>query len=172
MIREAGEQVIAAISGIYSAIHLAEEAGLIRTGWIRDIYPTEETARSSVARNDMFVVEENGEVLGAAIINRQQGEAYPPGQWKFAAEDKEIMVLHTLVIHPKAARRGLGKRIVGFYEQYALENGCRVLRLDTNVVNAAAREMYKVLGYSEAGTVSCEFNGIPNVKLVLLEKLL
>lgn len=170
MIRKAEKADIAVINEIYLAIHSAEEAGLIRTGWIRGIYPTEETACNSVARSDMFVTEENGEVLGAAIVNRQQGQAYSLGKWEFAAEDEEIMVLHTLVIHPKAARRGLGKSMVRFYEQYALEKGCHVLRLDTNAVNAAARAMYKALGYSEAGTVPCEFNGIPDVRLVLLEK--
>ena len=82
------------------------------------------------------------------------------------------MVLHTLVISPKAARRGCGRAFVEFYERYALENGCKFLRMDTNARNLGARAMYQKLGYAEVDTVPCEFNGIPNVQLVLLEKYL
>ena len=55
---------------------------------------------------------------------------------------------------------------------YAAEQGCRFLRLDTNEKNANARAMYRKLGYREIGLVPCEFNGIPDVNLVLLEKRL
>ena len=61
---------------------------------------------------------------------------------------------------------------MGFYEDYARENGCKVLRMDTNARNLRARAMYAKLGYREAGTVPCAFNGIPDVQLVLLEKKL
>ena len=44
--------------------------------------------------------------------------------------------------------------------------------MDTNARNLAARRLYKHLGYLEAGIVSCVFNGIPDVQLVCLEKLL
>ena len=52
------------------------------------------------------------------------------------------------------------------------QNGCTVLRIDTNARNLRARAMYAKLGYREAGTVPCVFNGIPDVQLVLLEKKL
>ncbi len=44
--------------------------------------------------------------------------------------------------------------------------------MDTNVVNMRARQMYANLGYDEVGVVDCVFNGIPEVKLVCLEKYL
>ena len=48
--------------------------------------------------------------------------------------------------------------------------GCTVLRIDTNETNTPARRLYASLGYREVGAVPCEFNGIPNVNLVCLEK--
>ena len=59
-----------------------------------------------------------------------------------------------------------------FYEDCARERGCPFLRMDTNAVNAAARSLYRKLGYREACIVPCEFNGIPNVQLVCLDKRL
>ena len=44
--------------------------------------------------------------------------------------------------------------------------------MDTNVINSAARAMYKKLGFWETGIVDCIFNGISDVGLVLLEKKL
>ena len=82
------------------------------------------------------------------------------------------MVLHTLVVDPQAKGRGYGSRFVDFYESYALEHGCRYLRMDTNERNASARALYRNLGYREVPIVPCAFNGIPGVQLVCLEKTL
>ena len=50
--------------------------------------------------------------------------------------------------------------------------GCLALRMDTNMRNVAAREMYAKMGFEEAGEVACSFNGIPGVTLMCLEKYL
>ena len=42
--------------------------------------------------------------------------------------------------------------------------------MDTNAVNTAARKLYHSLGYREAATLPCVFNGIAGVQLVCLEK--
>ncbi len=94
---------------------------------------------------------------------------YPVRQ---TAEDKDICVLHTLVIDPDASGKGYGKAFVRYYETHAKENGCAELRMDTNEKNKTARAMYKKSGYEEVGILPTEFNGIPNVNLVLLEKSL
>ena len=169
-IRKAEKQDIPAVAAIFSAIHSAEEKGELTIGWVREIYPTEETARAALIRNDLFVMEKEGAIVASAIINRLQVPDYAKGQWLHAAHEDEVMVLHTLCVHPKAMGKGCGKAFVAFYEAYARENGCRYLRMDTNAVNATARAMYRKLGYREAGIVPCVFNGIEGVGLVLLEK--
>ena len=55
---------------------------------------------------------------------------------------------------------------------YAMEHGCRYLRMDTGEVNQTARRMYKKLGYWEADIIPCDFNSIPDWKMVCLEKRL
>ena len=172
MIRKALEADIPAVTVIYDKLHTEEEAGRATIGWIRGVYPTEDTARQALSRGDLFVQEDGGAIVGAAIINQTQVDAYYGGPWQYAAEDNEVMVLHTLVIDPDAAGRGFGKQFVAFYEDYAIQNGCKVLRMDTNSRNLRARAMYGRLGYREAGIVPCVFNGIAGVGLVLLEKML
>lgn len=163
---------IPAVAAIYDEIHTAEEAGQASIGWVRGVYPTIHTAQAALERDDLFVLEDEGNIVGAAIINQIQVDVYAGAPWEHPARDEQVMVLHTLVISPKAARKGYGRAFVGFYEEYAKAQGCRFLRMDTNERNARARAMYKRLGYREIGIALTVFNGIAGVNLVLLEKAL
>ena len=170
--RKATDEDLSAISDIYEAIHTQEEAGRTSVGWIRAVYPTDKTAGAALLRGDLFVADENGSIVGTAIINQLQVDVYEGAAWEFPAEESQVMVLHTLVISPGAFGKGYGKAFVKFYEDYALSQGCSYLRMDTNARNLRARAMYQKLGYKEIGIVPCVFNGIEGVQLVLLEKRL
>lgn len=171
-IRKATEADIKSISTIYEHIHEAEKQNKIFTGWISGVYPIEETARNALLRDDLFVYTEDGIVTASAIINKIQVDIYADCHWKYDAPADKIMVLHTLTVEPAESHKGIGKAFVDFYEDYAIKNGCTVLRMDTNAKNIIARNFYKKYGYREAGILPCVFNGIPNVQLVLLEKQL
>ncbi|MDD6683237.1 MAG: GNAT family N-acetyltransferase [Clostridiales bacterium] len=168
--RKATEADIPEIAAIYDDIHTGEEKGETTIGWICSIYPTAETARAALLRDDLFVQEDESHIVGAAIINQAQVDVYEGAPWRYPALDEQVMVLHTLVISPKAARRGYGSAFVSFYEQYAKAHHCPFLRMDTNARNTRARALYKKLGYEEIAIVPCQFNGIDGVQLVLLEK--
>lgn len=171
MIRKAVEEDVKRVACIYDEILSEEENGNLTIGWERGVYPTEETALNAFRNGELFVLDEDG-IVGAAIINKKQVDSYSLAHWSVDAPDYEVMVLHTLVISPKASGRGKGKEFVDFYEKYALENNCRYLRMDTNERNSRARKLYSKLGYKEIGIVPTTFNGIEGVGLVLLEKIL
>ena len=171
-IRKATENDIDAVEKLYDAIHTAEEENKQDIGWVRGIYPVRATAEAALKREDLFVLEENGTLYGTAIINKLQVDIYNQGNWKHRVSDEQVCVLHTLVISPASAGKGYGKAFLEFYENYALEQGCIELRLDTNAKNDVAQAMYKKHGYTEIGIVSTDFNGISEVQLVLLEKYL
>ena len=171
-IRRAQEKDLAAVERIYDVIHTEEEAGRACIGWEREVYPTRRTAEDALVRDDLFVEEAEGRIVGTAIINRVQVDAYAEVKWLYPALDEQVMVLHTLVVEPACSGKGYGTKFVAFYEDYARENGCPYLRMDTNARNKAARKLYAGLGYWEAGIMPCVFNGIPGVQLVCLEKKL
>lgn len=170
IIRKATAEDLPAIEKIYNDIHSAEEQGTLAIGWQRGVYPTLDTARQALLRNDLFVGEADGYIVGAAIINQQQLDMYKSAKWNHNADDHEVMILHTLVISPDKARKGYGRKFIGFYEDYASEHGCKYLRLDTQDKNTNASALYRKLGYKEVDTVPCVFCGLRNVRLVLLEK--
>lgn len=172
MIRKAVEGDVRRVAEIYERIHDLEESGAGSTGWRRGVYPTQATAREALRAGELFVDVREGRVVAAARINREQVPEYALAAWSENPPENEIMVLHTLVVDPDMAGRGVGAGFVAFYEQYAAHNGCAYLRMDTNQRNLRARALYRRLGYREAGVVPCSFNGLGVVGLVCLEKTL
>ncbi|MGN0161975.1 MAG: GNAT family N-acetyltransferase [Candidatus Ornithomonoglobus sp.] len=173
MIRKGTKEDIDRIEEIYNALLLKQDMGEAEIGWIRGVYPTRKTAEEALRAGELFVSENDGIITAAARINREQVPEYKNASWKNKnAPDNRIMVLHTLVVDPAFSGKGYGTEFVKYYEQYALENNCPYLRMDTNAINKPARRLYSHLGYTEADIVPCIFNGIPDVRLVCLEKRL
>lgn len=171
-IRKAVETDIDFVSQIYEKIHTSEEKGDIVIGWQRGVYPERNVAEEALKRDDLFVMEDEGYIVGTGIINQIQVDDYVKGKWKYPAEPSEVMVLHTLIIDPDVKGKGLGRQFIKFYEDYAKQAGCKYLRIDTNEKNVSARSFYKSLGYEEIGCTPCVFNGIEGVNLILIEKAL
>lgn len=173
MIRKGTQKDIEQIAKIYERILDREEMGNSSTGWIRNVYPTRQTAQDALEAGELFVMLVGETLVAAAKINQLQVPEYENASWEYPnAPEEQIMVLHTLVVDPAFSGKGYGSEFVKFYEQYALQHGCPYLRMDTNARNLAARSLYRRLGYKEAGIVPCEFNGIAGVQLVCLEKTL
>lgn len=168
--RKAIRKDIEPITSIYEEVHEEIENGKIWIGWIKGVYPTRDTVVAAIERDDLFVMEEEEKIVGVGIINQQQMDVYKETHWRYHAPDNEVMVLHTLAISPKIARKGYGSRFVELYESYAKEQGCEILRMDTNERNTNARALYKKLGYDEVEMIPCTFNGIEGFHLVMLEK--
>ncbi len=155
---------------IYDKSHDAEEAGLTTTGWLRDIYPVRPVAEASLKRDDMYVAEVDGRVAATGVINQIQVDVYADCDWVYKGPDDDVSVLHTLAVDPDARGMGIGPAFVKYWEKLAADEGCSILRIDTNAINKRARAMYAKLGYIESGIVPTVFNGIPGVDLVLMEK--
>lgn len=170
VIRKANASDLDGVAAVYEAIHDEEEAGKVEIGWVRGVYPTRATAEASFERGDLYVLEDDSAILGAAIINQTQVDRYYDMVWEHALPDEKVCVLHTLVIDPAAAGKGYGTAFVRYYEDHARAAGCTELRIDTNARNTAARRLYARLGYTEVGSSPTVFNGIPGVELVMLEK--
>ncbi len=171
-IRRARQSDLAAIAALYERTHDAEEQGLTTIGWIRGVYPTLQTAQEALSRDALFVMKDDGELVACAKIDQQQVPEYVDCPWMDDADPEQVTVLHTLVVDPAQRGKGYGKAFVQFYVDLADEMDAPYLRMDTNERNTAARALYRSLGYHEAGIIKCCFNGIPDVKLVCLEKKL
>ena len=58
MIRKACQADIPSIAAIYERILAAQDRGILSTGWVRGVYPTEKTAQEALEQGELFVLEE------------------------------------------------------------------------------------------------------------------
>ena len=112
--RKASAADVSAVEEIYNDIHTEEEKGKLTIGWIRGIYPTRATAEGALQRGELFVLENEGRVVGAGIINQDQAEAYAQGRWEHELPPEQVCVLHTLVVSPVASKKRLRQGVCVF----------------------------------------------------------
>lgn len=159
------------VEAIYNAVLDEEEAGRGHTNWQRGVYPTREDAAAALEDGTLYVAEEEGAVAAAAILNHVQLPEYGDISWAYPGEGEQVMVIHTLVVPPQRAGRGIGRQFVAFAEDLGRRRGCSTLRLDTYEGNLPAASLYRKLGYRDAGVTKFNFHGIVE-NLLLFEKQL
>ena len=173
MIRLATEQDLPLVGSIYEEILAEEEKRPASfTNWQRGKYPTVEHARAALEAGTLYVAEEDGEVYGCVNLNGEQLAEYAALNWSVPADPEDVMVIHTLCIHPAQSGRGYARQMVAFAEDTARSQGKTVMRFDTGVSNAVSNHLYPAIGYRFAGTVDTFFMGYVHCPLNLYEKKL
>ena len=171
MIRPGTSEDLTAIAAIYEEILDEEDKRPTSfTNWQRGKYPTIQTARKALEEGTLWVMELDGAICGSANLNQIQLPEYDNIPWVFSAERDQVAVIHTLVIAPRFAGRGLAREFVTFCEDEGRRQGCTVMRLDTYVENEPAKAMYPKLGYRMAGVTRFLFQGFLDEDLVCYEK--
>lgn len=171
MIRRAAAGDLDGVAAIYEAILDREEAtGCRWTNWQRGTYPCRATAERALAEGTLYVDEAEGAVLGCANLNHVQPPEYGGIAWTVPAGPQEVLVIHTLCIHPEASGGGRGRRFVRYAEGLATGKGCLAIRLDTYEGNAPAASFYPKLGYRLAGCADFLFEGFLRERLICFEK--
>lgn len=91
----------------------------------------------------IYVAEGEGDVAGYVAIL--------PRIWSEETEDGELEygLVTDLMVKEKYRMHGLGRRLLGAAEQYALEKGAQYLRVEVLARNGAARGLYTSFGFSD-----------------------
>ena len=171
--RKAELKDIDAVEKVYEAVLDKEEStGIIYTNWRKNLYPTRKDAEKAFSLDTLFVAETEGEIAGAVILNHIQPPEYSNINWTYEAEGEEVLVIHTLCIHPDFRGRKCAERFVAFSEEWAKKLGCKAVRLDTYEGNEPAIKLYTKLGYNYTGSTHFNFqNVIPEI-LKCFDKLM
>lgn len=153
----------------YDELLLHEEQNGSTTNWKRGLYPTRAFAENALREGTLYVLRENGGISASMVLNTEQAADYQKIDWKYPAGEKEALVIHTLVIPPSQARRGLGQKMVAFALEQARAMGCASFRLDTSARNEPARRLYERCGFRYAGKAEVLHQGVIPGELIFLE---
>ncbi len=158
IIRKAVEDEYEKIRAFYHS--LIDEMNLLPygAGWIKDVYPSREMIRSRIDAGEYYIVEEEGSIAGAMIVNHSFNEGYRKFDWPTKAEDHEVTVIHALGVHPRYSGKGVAKQMVGFVIKKAKEEGQKAIRLDVLKGNLPAERLYSGLGFKYLHTLKMYYD--------------
>lgn len=153
-IRAAAAADYPAVRDFYYDLTDALEQAEFSPGWKKDIYPEQAFLRDSIARGELYLGEEDGQLLCCMIVNHDCNDGYRGIRWAVEATADQVLVIHALGVHPGHMGQGLAKRMVRFVLDMARESGCRAVRLDVLEGNLPAERSYTHLGFAYRDTVN------------------
>lgn len=138
---------------LYEALHHRLEQGTNYPGWRRGVYPVKETALKGIEAQTLYVAKQEGCIAGSVILNHEPELAYAGPPWQIETDNREIFVVHTLVVHPRFSKLGIGGQLMEFARQEGIRQGMRAIRLDVYEHNLPAIQLYERSGYRYIDTV-------------------
>lgn len=126
----------------------------------QDGYPNPSVIENDIAFGSGFVLADGDTIAGyvAILINSEPAYTEIEGKWLTAGD---FVVFHRVAISEDYLGRGLSGKILGFIEEFALQNKLPSVRADTNFDNAAMRHVFEKSGYIYCGEVF--FRGSPRM---------
>ena len=117
-------------------------------------YPSLEAFEKDFSNEELFVLEIEGDVIGAIVISTRKDDVYEPIDW--LTEDSTNGYLHRLCVHPKHQGKGHARALLNFAENHLKELGAVSVRLDTCSKNLRNNKLYEARGYRRLGDVYFE----------------
>jgi ribosomal protein S18 acetylase RimI-like enzyme len=111
----------------------------------------------------MYLLKDNERVVGTVILNHLQPAAYSKLNWTVSAESNDVLVVHTLAVHPDYFNCGIAMELLNFAYGLASQKKIKAIRLDVSVNNLPAIHIYEKCGYRLAGVVDLGLN-IPGLE--------
>lgn len=166
-VRKAQAQELQIIVSQYEALLTSEEEHGTYSNWVRGIYPLPSTAQKAYDAGSLFVLEDNGEIVGSMVLNQKQAPEYREVPWHWNFRPEEILVVHTLCIPPRYQGKGYGKILLTFAKGFAEGNDCKGIRQDTWEHNVPAIALYQSSSFQPAGKVLSCLGGTEEQQILL-----
>lgn len=115
--------------------------------WKKGEHPSDEWLMDSLIKSQLFVLEENGEILANVILNNEANESYRLVNWSREVPDEKVLIIHVLAVSPKHAGKGLGTKMMQYILDYAKEIGMQAVRMDVISNNSSAEHLYQKIGF-------------------------
>jgi len=114
-------------------------------------YPNKTAFENDIKRNELYVLEIEGEVKGSIVISTLMDKEYIPVKW--LTKNENNIYIHRLAIHPELQGKGYAQQLINFAEQFAIENNYSSIRLDTFSLNKRNQKIYELRSYKRLGDV-------------------
>ncbi len=138
------------VSDMYSNVVQYLEETVNYPKWSKE-YPCRENVREAIERGEQYACVENGQILGAVVLNDNPDGDYEAGDWSRNLKQGEYLVIHRLAVVPSQGQKGIGGYLVDRCIETALRERYRAIRLDVVPHNLPAIRLYEKKGFSFIG---------------------
>ena len=83
-------------------------------------YPNREVFKDDIKNNELYVFKHKSEIIGCVVLCSTKDVEYKDVKW--LTEDSKNLYIHRLAVDPKFQKKGVGKSLMDFSEEYAQEN--------------------------------------------------
>lgn len=135
------------VEALYNDLNDDLESGINYPGWKKDVYPIRKDAVAGINEGDLYIAKYDNKIVGSVILNHKAESVYNSVKWKIDKEYKEVLIIHTFVVHPKFSGLGIGKRLMEFASELAINLNMKSIRLDVYEKNEPAIKLYEKCGY-------------------------
>ncbi len=114
-------------------------------------YPNEKAFTTDVGRGELYVLEEDHQIIGAIVVSTWMDAEYEPIDW--LTPNGNSTYIHRLCVHPNLQGKGYAQQLMDFAESYSREQGFASVRLDTFSQNQRNQRFYEQRGYQKLGDI-------------------
>ena len=114
-------------------------------------YPSRDIFLSDIEKKNLFILKNNSGIIGCIALSHEKDIEYTDVKW--LTKDDKNLYLHRLAVDPKFQKKGIGKLLMDFAEDYARNNKFKSVRLDTFSKNERNNRFYKSRKYTKLDDV-------------------
>ena len=114
-------------------------------------YPSRDIFLSDIEKKNLFILKNNSGIIGCIALSHEKDIEYNDVKW--ITKDDKNLYLHRLAVDPKFQKKGIGKLLMDFAEDYARNNKFISVRLDTFSKNERNNRFYKSRKYTKLDDV-------------------
>ncbi|MBQ6478335.1 MAG: GNAT family N-acetyltransferase [Erysipelotrichaceae bacterium] len=168
MIRLAEKSDLKRLKTFYDDVIDHQKYDCYGAAWTKDIYPSENDLRKHLKDDLFYILEEKGNIAGAACISMGEDDNYRNAPWSFKLKEDEIAVLHLMAIHPDCRGMGLSEKLLCFIMK-DISGRVKVIHLDAIEGNKRAVKLYEKAGFRSIGLYEVFYEDTGKIKVELME---
>ena len=114
-------------------------------------YPDYHRLVREVENGNLYMIKHKGVCIGTVTFDEQQEAAFDEIEWKNKSD--KFIVIHRIAVFPSWQKKGIGRMLIEFVENYAKENDYKSIRLDVASSSSHLIKLYESIGYALTGDI-------------------
>ncbi len=116
-------------------------------------YPNEETVLNDINKNESYVLEYNGEIIGTLALSFNGEKTYDKiyeGKW---LSENKYAVMHRIAVSKVKGIKNIGSELLKESEAICISRGIKNIKIDTHEENIAMQRLLQKNNYKYCGII-------------------